>query len=417
MFKKKVLVVAVAGALGAGAAGIAFAQTKVGNVTISGRLYPEFAVQKTTGATAAGASASTLGRAPTGVDLKSRNSVDASNSRIRFSGREKLGSGLTALWRIETTVALDNPEVDGSPYANRDSYVGLRGSFGTVRLGNLTTVFKDLGDPLGILGVSSGNFVALSNITSSRVSFSRNSAGSFHLRKSNSVRYDTPRFSGLQLSVAYSPDEVKAGNLDADLWSMGAEYKRGPWEIGLAHEIHNDYFAGSNGLNTNGGAARALANARDGSDGVHSKDTGTRLTVVYRVGGTALQANYGVVEFDESGAPAGKFDNYDNKRWSMTWQQKWKGTPWRTTLAYGSSSAGSCSIAGGVACTTKGLDGNMIVLATDYSFSKRTALFAAYARINNGEAALYRNLQNASSSSLAPGADIVTWAAGIRHNF
>ena len=59
----------------------------------------------------------------------------------------------------------------------------------------------------------------------------------------------------------------------------------------------------------------------------------------------------------------------------------------------------------------------MIVLATDYSFSKRTALFAAYARINNGEAALYRNLQNASSSSLAPGADIVTWAAGIRHNF
>lgn len=417
MFQKKVLVVAVAGALGAGAAGIASAQTTFGNVTISGRLYPEFAVQKTTGATAAGTSSSTLGKAPTGVDLKSRNSVDASNSRLRFSGRENLGSGLTALWQIETTIAIDNPDVDGTPYASRDSFVGLRGSFGTVKLGNLTTVFKDLGDPLGILGISSGNFVATSNITSSRVPFSTNSAGSFHLRKANSAQYSSPRIAGFQAHIGYSPDETKVGNLDADLWSAGVEYKRGPWEVTLAHEIHNDFFAGSAGLNSNGGAARALANARDGSDGVHSKDTGTRAAVVYRVGGTALQANYAVVEFDESGAAAGKFKNYENKRWEITWQQSWKGTPWRTSVAYGSSSAGSCSIAGGAACTTKGLDGNMIVLATDYSLSKRTALFAAYARINNGEAALYRNLQNASSGSLAAGADIVTWAAGIRHNF
>ena len=415
MFQKKLLVVAVAGALGAGAAGVAFAQTKVGNVTISGRLYPEFAVQKTTGATAAGASSSTLGKAPTGVDLKSRNSLDASNSRLRFSGTEKLGSGLTALWRIETTVNIDDGS--GEPFANRDSYVGLRGSFGTVRLGNLTTVFKDLGDPTGILSISSGNFVALSNITSSRVPFSTNSAGSFHLRKKNSLQYDTPKFGGFEAHIGYSPDEVRSGNLDADLWSMGIEYKRGPWEFALAHEIHNDFFAGSAGLNNNGGAARALASARDGSDGVHSKDTGTRATVVYRVGGATLQANYGVIEFDESGAAAGKFQNYENKRWSLLWQQRWKGTPWRTTAAYGSSSAGSCSIAGGMACTTNGLDGNMLVLATDYSFSKRTALFAAYARINNGEAAVYRNLQNASASSLAAGADIVTWAAGIRHNF
>jgi len=415
MFQKKVLVVAVAGTLGAGAAGIASAQTTYGNVTISGRLYPEFAVQKATGATPAGASSSTLGKAPTGVDLKSRNSVDASNSRLRFSGRESLGSGLTALWQIETTIAIDDGS--GEPFANRDSFVGLRGSFGTVKLGNLTTVFKDLGDPLGILGISSGNFVATSNITSSRVPFSTNSAGSFHLRKANSVQYSTPRIAGFQAHIGYSPDETKVGNLDADLWSAGVEYKRGAWEFALAQEIHNDFFAGSAGLNSNGGAARALANARDGSDGVHSKDTGTRATVVYRVGGASLQANYAVVEFDESGAPAGKFQNYENKRWEITWQQRWKGTPWRTSVAYGSSSAGSCSIAGGVACTTKGLDGNMLVLATDYSFSKRTALFAAYARINNGEAAVYRNLQNASSSQLAPGADIVTWAAGIRHNF
>lgn len=414
MFQKKLVVVAVAGALGAGATGVAFAQTTAGGVTISGRLYPEFAVQKTSGATAAGASSSTLGKAPTGLDLKSRNSVDASNSRIRFSGRENLGGGMTALWQIETTVALDNT-ADASPLADRDSFVGLRGGFGTVRLGNMETVFKDLGDPTGILGISSGNFVATSNITSSRVPFSTNSAGSFHLRQPNSLQYDTPKFGGFEFHIMYSPDERKVGNLDADLWSVGVEYKRGPFELALAHEIHNDFFAGSNGLNTN--KLTALANPVDGTGSVHSKDTGTRATVVYRVGGAVLQANYGIVEFDESGAAKGKFQNYENKRWSVLWQQTWKGTPWRTTAAYGRSSAGTCSIAGGVACTTNGLEGNMLIVATDYSFSKRTALFAAYAKINNGEAAVYRNLQNASSSSLAAGADITTYAVGIRHNF
>ena len=415
MFQKKILVVAVAGALGIGAAGVAFAQTTAGSVTISGRLFPEFGSQKTEGATAAGTpSSSTLGRAPTGNNLRSRNFVDAANSRIRFGGTEKLGRGLTALWRIETTVALDTG--DGPPFANRDSYVGLRGGFGTVRLGNLTTVFKGLGDPTGILSISSGNFMALSNVTSSRVPFSRNGAGSFHLRQPNSLRYDTPRVSGFQLGLQYSPDEARVGNIDADLWSMGVEYKRGPWEFALAHEIHNDYFAGSNGLNTNGGAARALANARDGSDGVGSKDTGTRGTVVYRMGGMVLQGNYGVVEFDESGAAPGKFSNYENERWSLTWQQSWKGTPWRTTLAYGSASEGDCAIVG-AACTTNGLDGKMLVLATDYSFSKRTALFAAWAKLSNGEAGMYRNLRNVSSAQQAPGADSTTFAAGIRHNF
>ena len=415
MFQKRLLVVAVAGALGAGATGVAFAQTTQGNVQISGRLYPEFAVQKTSGATPKGASSSTLGKAATGLDLKSRNSVDASNSRIRFSGKESLGRGMSALWQIETTVALDNPDGDGSHLANRDSFVGLRGGFGTVRLGNMTTVFKDLGDTLGILGISSGNFVALSNITSSRVPFSTNGAGSFHLRRANSLMYDSPKFGGFEIHVLYSPDENRTDNLDADLWSAGVEYKRGPLELGLAYEVHNDFFAGSNGLNTN--KLTALANPVDGTGGVHSKDTGTRATVVYRVGGAKLQGNYGIVEFDESGAAAGKFRNYENKRWSLTWEQAWKGTPWRTTAAYGSYSAGSCSIAGGVACTTDGLQGKMLVLATDYSFSKRTALFAAYAKINNGSAAVYRNLQNASSSQLAAGADITTYAFGIRHNF
>ena len=406
MFQKKLLVAAVAGALGAAATGAAFAQTTVGNVQIYGRLYPEFTVAKTSGATPAGASSSTLGRTPTGLDLKSRNSVDASNSRFGLRGTENLGGGLSALWQIETAVAIDQGT---GTLASRDSFVGLRGRFGTVKLGNMETVYKSLGDPLGILGVSSGNHVSMSNIISSRMPFGTSSAGSFHLRRNNSLNYESPSFGGFQLHAAYSPDEIRTGNLNADLWSVGAEYKRGPIEASLAHEIHKDLFGGSNGV----GSSSPVANPTNGAGGVHSRDKSTRGMVLYSFGqGGKLQVNASTIEYTESAGAPGKFQSYKNNRWSVTWQQAWTG-PWRTTLAYGNSSAGSCVLVGGAACGTNGLAGNMLTLGADYSLSKRTALFALYSRINNGSASQYRNLENGTPS---PGADITQYSFGIRHN-
>ncbi len=409
MFQKKMIVVAVAGALGAGAAGVAFAQTTVGNVEIYGRLYPEWTVGSSSGATAAGASSSTLGRTPTGLNHKSRNSVDASNSRIGFRGKENLGSGLSAIWQIENQVDLTSGA--SNPLAARDSFVGLQGGFGTVKLGNMETVYKYLGDPLGILGVSSGNYVSLSNVISSRVAFGTSSAGSFHLRRANSVNYQSPEFGGFKIHAAYSPDELKVGNnLNADLWTGGLEYKRGPIEASIAHEIHNDLFAGSNGV----GSSSAVANPTSGATGVHSKDKGTRGTVTYKyaAGGT-LQANYAKVNFTESGGAAGKFQDYKNNRWSLTWEHRWS-TAWRSSVGYAKADAGSCALVGGAACTTSGLGANMWVLGGDYSFSRRTALFFLYAKLNNNSASQQRNAENWTPD---PGADITQYSIGIRHNY
>lgn len=408
MFQKKTLAAAVTGALGLVAAGTSIAQTTVGNVQIYGRLYPEFTVAKSSGATSAGPSSSTLGRAATGLNLKSRNSIDASNSRIGFRGTEKLGAGLTAIWQIENQVALDSGA--SNPLAARTSFVGLRGGFGTVRLGNMDTVYKNIGDPLGILSVSSGNFVPMSNVISSRVPFGTSGAGSFHLRRANSVFYDSPSLGGFQFYAQYGPDEIRTGNLNADLWSVGAVYKRGALEASLAHEIHNDLFAGSNG-------APAVANVTTGAGSVHSKDTSTRLMVLYNFATKAkVQFNVSTVEYTESGGAAGKFQDYDNDRWSLTWEQQWSG-PWRTTVAYGNSSEGSCSLVGGAACSTKGLGGNMLTLGADYSFSRRTKLFVLYAKLNNNSAAQLRNLENVASAQVAPGTDITQYALGIRHDF
>ena len=405
MFQKKILVAAVAGALGAGAAGTAFAQTTVGTVEIYGRLYPEFTVGSSSGATPAGASSSTLGAAPTGLNHKSRNSVDASNSRLGFRGTENLGGGLSAIWQIENQVDLTSGA--SNPLAARDSFVGLKGGFGTVKLGNMETVFKYLGDPLGILGVSSGNFVSTSNVISSRVAFGTSSAGSFHLRRANSVLYQSPELGGFTVHAMYSPDEIRTGNnLNADLWAVGLEYKRGPIEASLAHEIHNDLFAGSNG-------AAAVANPTTGAI-VHSKDKGTRGTIAYRYApGGILQANYATVTFDESGGAAGKFKDYSNDRWSLTWEHRWN-TQWRSSVAYANANSGSCSLVGVAPCTTNGLGANMWVLGGDYSFSRRTALFLLYAKLTNNSASQQRNAENWTPT---PGADISQYSVGIRHNY
>jgi predicted porin len=424
MFQKKMLVMAVAGAFSTGVAGAAFAQApsgddapvqreKVGNVEVYGFLYPEFTVLSSGGATVGGASSSTLGSAPsaTGATLKSRNSVDASNSRLGFRGTEDLGSGLRALWQIESTVPIDTGDTGGI-LATRDSFVGLGGGFGTVRLGNMETVYKTLGDPLKFMNISSGNFVSASNIISSRQPFNASgaasSAGSFHLRRTNSLLYNSPEFGGVQLHAMYSPDEIRTGNLNADLQSYGATYKRGGLFLALAYEVHNDLFAGS--LNV----PAAIANPTTGAGSVHSKDKSTRGSAMYSWGNTRVALDLATVEFTESGGATGKFQNYKNTRYNLAWEQNWGG-PWRTLVQYSSASAGSCSLVGDVTCTTNGLQGNMLAMGGEYWFSKRTALFALYAKLNNGSAATYNNSANAKT--LSPGDDITQYALGIRTTF
>lgn len=424
MFQKKIIVAAVVGALGAAATGAAFAQaprgsenkesagSSVGNVEIYGFLYPQFAIMKSSGATVGGASSSTLGSTPsaTGATLKSRNAVEANNSRIGFRGTEDLGNGLSAVWQVENTVNIDDGA--SSPLASRDSFVGLKGSFGTVRLGNMETVYKTLGDPLKFLNVSSGNFVSASNILSSRQSFNAagtaSSAGSFHLRRVNSVLYTSPNFGGVQLHAMYSPDEARVGNLNADLQSYGATYKIGGLDLRFAYEIHNDLFAGS--LNT----PAAIANPTTGAGNVHSKDTSPRASAMYSWGDTSVAVDIATIKFSESNGAAGKFQDYKNTRYNLAWQQNWGG-PWRTIVQYTSASAGTCTLVGGTACTTTGLQGNMFSMGGEYWFSKRTALFALYAKLNNGSAATYNN--SASVKTLSAGDDITQYALGIRTNF
>lgn len=403
MLKKKAVALAVASAFGIPAA--AYAQSS--DVEIYGKIYPEFTVAKSSGSTASGSTVSNLSpAAPSGLDLKSRNSVDASNTRLGFRGKEDLGSGLKVIWQIESKVNLDTGA--SGVFATRDSFAGLDGSgFGTIRLGNMDTVYKSLGNPLHFLGIESGNFVSIAGIISSTAWGNKNV---FHVRQPNSLRYDSPKLGGVQISAQYSPDELKSGNLNAYLVSYGVKYESGPLYLAAAHEVHNDMFGASGG-----GLAAAVANSTSGAGDIHSKDTATRFTAAYTLGQTRVSVDASPLKFQETGTrAAGKFDNYKNTTWDVAWEQTWGG-PWKTAVQYGSASAGTCGLAGGVACDTSGLEAKMLNVGGIYSFSKRSGVFVLYSLLRNGSSAAYDNMANVKT--VPDGADITQYAVGVVTSF
>jgi predicted porin len=372
------------------------------SVAIYGRLYPEVIWTRMTGATPAGTKVSTLASAPTGEGFSNVVKVDSSNSRFGFRGEEPLGDALKAFFQIEQRVLVDT---GGTQLASRDTFVGLGSDrWGRVKLGGFDTVYKEIGDTLSFLGVSSGNFVSNSNVLSKQ-GFGASSAGSFHLRRANSVRYESPEYRGAQALVQYSPDEARTASRDAYLWSAGVTYESGPFYGALAYELHHDTFGASRNV------PAALSNA--GNPDAHARDSAVRATVQYRFGQHTLEGNVAAMRYDESGGKPGRFDSYRHVSASVGVDSKWSDA-WRTAVAFVYAGAGSCALFDGVPCATDGLDGRQLSLGAAYYFSRRTYLFGLYARIWNGRSAQYNNVDGID---VPPGADPQQFALGIAHNF
>lgn len=347
----------------------------------------------------------------TGGNHDQRYSVDAYNTRLGFRGREALGGGMNAIWQIEQRVRLDTGTAGF--WASRNSFVGLDGGFGTVKLGLMDTIYKDYGAVVGIFGISSGHFLANSSVLSGiglDVEDSRFGDSGFHVRAPNSVQYETPEFGGFQAGVQFSPDEAKgnpgSGDLNTNLWSFGVKYEAGPIYLSVQYELHNDWFDGS--LNS------AVPNSGIGTT-AESEDTGMRFSARYSLG-RAHRFGFDIsqLEWDESGqGGAGEFENYKKITWDIGWEARWGG-PWRTALTYAQADEGDCSLSGGVACSTAGLDASQINFAVAYDLSKRTFLYAAFSQLENGESARYDNWTNGEFDR---GADATQWALGVTHNF
>lgn len=396
-FKKLALAACVASSFAAPA----LAQS---STQIYGRMYPYVLDERGSGATAAGTPVATLAGKPTGVNSGDTKGMASGNSRIGFRGTEDLGSGLKALYQFEGGVSVES---GATTLFTRNTYVGLGGGFGTLKLGVMDTIFKDYGDTLGILGVSSGTFMSTSDVLR-KTGFGTSSASSFHLRRANSIQYESPEIADFQVGAQYSTDQNPSTSpRNPKVISLGVRYDAGPIYVSVAHEIHKDLFGGSKN------APSAMRNSAD-TDPTHSTDKATQLAIEYRLSKRhkiefdAIRKNY-----SENATVAGRFASYSNTAFLFAWENRWT-DQFSTAGHIVRANKGSCSRVA-AACSTDGLEATKFLVAAGYTFSKRTMAFAAVSVIRNGKSARFNNSE--FGRDLAPGEDIRQVAIGLSHRF
>lgn len=150
-----------------------------------------------------------------------QNGIADYGSRIGFKGSDDLGNGLKAIWQVESAIHLGNNDGKADGWANRDSFIGLQGDFGTVRAGRISNAMKanmDAVDPWEynnqVLGLGK---------------FTRTGA------RYVGIAYNSPEFAGFKLSALYSSrDNVNGGDRNAeydhgigsgDKYSVGVNYQ------------------------------------------------------------------------------------------------------------------------------------------------------------------------------------------------
>ena len=410
MHRKKILAVAVAGALGMGSAGVALAAGGAGesNYAIYGKLYPQVSSYDYSGATRSDPGNSLVGPVAATADHTQRSTLDVNNSRIGFRGREKLGGNLTAIFQIESRVRFDTGT--GTWAGGRNSFIGLTGSVGTFKLGNMDTAYKEAGDTLSFLGVSSGNIVSNSNLLSQGGDAD---TIDFHIRQQNAIMYESPELMGARFLATWGKDEFKGNpgrNVNVLLNSYALTFERGPLYAALAREIHHDFFAGSNSFGL-------VENPTDGSD-VRSNDNATRATVKVKFGNTTAEVNVAQLELKETGAIAtGNFTGYKSRRFSVGVQQKFGNITGQVALV--NADKGTCTLQNVGSCDSSNLEARVMNLGANYAFSRRTQVFALYSKLTNGSLANFSNVSINPSAATDPqrGEDVTAIGVGVNHNF
>jgi predicted porin len=399
---------ALALAVGAAFAAPAMAQT---TVQIYGKMYPQLGYYKSSGASNNGDVTSNLVPQPAVGSTNNeagRANIDVSNSYLGFRGEEKLGGSLSAIWQIEQSLGFDAGNTD--MFATRNSFLGLRSGFGTIKLGNMDTIYKEYGDQFSMFGISSGNFVSHSNTLSANGVGSARQAR-FHERAPNSVQYLSPEFGDFQAGIQWMADEQKGnpGNtLNKQWWSYGIKYEAERFYVSVHQEKHDDAFGGSL-------TATAVSNIATPNPDAHSRDTATRLSGAFKITANhRITGDIARLEYKESGQAAnGRFEKLEKTNFAIGWEARWGG-PWRTGVSYVNVNEGSCNLSGGVACSTSGTNGNQVNLGAAYDFSKRTFIFAIAAKLTAGESAQF---DNSANSTPARGADTTQFAIGMSTSF
>lgn len=291
--KKSLIALAVLAASGA-----AMAQS---SVTIYGIADIWFGSSKTSGVFHSGAAGQD------GVRQTVLQSGGVSGSRFGFKGTEDLGGGLKANFLLEQGFSLDTGAATAGQAFSRQSYVGLSGGFGEVKLGKMWTAYDDISGATNSAfdsALAAANNVFLSN------GYSANPA--------NGVYYATPSFGGFSGAVSYAFGEDKTAALSSsNTVAFHAKYENGPIYAGVAYQRQKPQGSGASDKFTriNGsydfGPAKLLASYGNVKEAGGEKTNEYHIGVDVPLGGAlTLSGGYATSKTKLAGATDSKRSGY-----------------------------------------------------------------------------------------------------------
>jgi predicted porin len=158
-----------------------------------------------------------------------------SGSRLGFKGTEDLGGGLSASFQLEMGLdASTGAAGQGGLAFGRQSWVGLNGGFGSLKLGRQYVplfLAQDTIDPFGtgITGDGSGIAAVFRP---------------YGVRMNNTINYSTPTIGGFSAEVAYGLGEVAGANSVGSQWGGAATYSAGPLTAVFGYHRQNTQTGG-----------------------------------------------------------------------------------------------------------------------------------------------------------------------------
>ena len=316
------------------------------------------------------------------------NKIDsgvASASRLGFKGTEDLGSGLSALFVLESGFSVDNGQQDvAGTLFNRQAYVGLSSkTTGTLTLGRQYTpwynTLSKVADPFAVGYAGSAKNLFPANTT----------------RTSNTVLYTSPNFNGFDADVAYSTankdqESVISSKIGRQ---MGASvgYANGPLNARVAYNTTSNETATSD-----------VGSARNWLVAANYDFAVAKAYVAYGV-------NKGLNSSTRNNANAGNLFNVASTG-GLTNDSTTALIG--ATVPVGPAGTVMASIIHVNDKNNSNADANQFALGYSYALSKRTSTYASYAKISNKNNAGYTvgNNSNAGSGDQA-------LSVGVRHSF
>ena len=333
---------------------------------------------------------------PTGDDaLTTVTSGGVAESRLGWNISEDLGAGLKAIANLEHRLQADTGAASAGPFFQQ-SWVGLQGdSFGRVTLGRQFNVLVDM---------TTTTFSSFKTVGPYLNSYKPEIALALGVRNDNQIKYAL-NLGGFTAEAQWSPDEGSGPSAATPAlgksWGAMAKYSFGSFAAGAGYLERKDAAGLKAEAYVVGGAYQAGPLYLNLSYGRNNFDDGMN-TGLFLVGSGFDNAVAGV--------RPGQVPNdvKDRSMWSIGGTYELMtglvlgAQYWKADQSYHTAGVSDGS-------------GDFFALLADYSFSKRTAVYAAveYTSLNDLQ------LTNMRVSPAAPnGADNRTaLMVGIRHRF